>query len=112
MVIAMTPLELLISQREAQDKSFPLECLLRLYLKCPNPCYVNHMEGFKLLVRWLSPITMPSPNTFAAIPSSLFISYEINQIAIILGTHPKVIWWTIYGLSTSKSVLLSTTYTT
>ena len=82
-----------IEKRKLEATLFPLRELLLLYYKAPHSSvYNNYMDGFKELYSWLSPIAIP---TKAAQYSTLFASYEIQEIAKIVGCHPAIIQATL-----------------
>ena len=72
-------------------QGFPLKNLLQIYLQAPICCYVDYMEGFKLLTNWLSPITYIGIDTPQKIPSPL-ISYETQRISVILEIDAIIIF--------------------
>jgi hypothetical protein len=83
----MDSLQQLINSR----KSFPLSALLTLYIRAnKQDVYCDFMQGFLLLRDWLSPIA-PSSYQIKSIPS-VFISYEIQELAKHLNTHPSIIF--------------------
>lgn len=74
-------------------KPFPLRALLTIYLNASKKdLYIDYFAGFKLLVRWLGPIEIPT----LVVPSypAVCISYEVDRIATILGVHPNLIFHT------------------
>lgn len=71
---------------------FPLDAFLALYNKAHSECYVNYMEGAKLLNAWLSPIL--SPPTYEvdiACKYPTINSYDIQRLGIILGVKQSII---------------------
>lgn len=65
----------------------PLSTIVAIYNKAHIHCYIEYMEGFKLLVSYLTsggkvPIAYPEDRKFR-IPA-LFTSYALQQIAKIL----------------------------
>ena len=88
-----TRLSGLRKQHEANSKPFPLSHLLYLY-EIGNPCdlYINNMEGFSLLVKWLSPIDAPLEQHGSQRIPRLSHSYELNRIAEILEIHPAKLY--------------------
>lgn len=89
-------LERLSAQFAVRNKPFPLKSLLELYIKneriadSTSSLYCGYFEGFRWLVDWLKPIEIPTA-PFPPVPDIL-ISYEIAQIAIIVGTSNETIW--------------------
>ena len=73
-------------------KPFPLLSLLTLYSKSPHSLYIDHFEGFKLLVDWLSPIEIPSVQEFK-IPLP-FHTYTVQEVAKILNCSQCVVYKT------------------
>lgn len=76
-----------------EDKTpFPLWALLVIYEKANQECYINYMEGFKLLVNWLSPIAYPNhrdSDYYAA--SNILRSYESRELSRILNIPEDVL---------------------
>ena len=83
-----------------QTNPTPLTTLLWLYENARYAdVYCNYMEGFRLLVKWLSPIEIPPFKGSYKIPR-LHGSYELNAIAEILNIHPAHLYqeytkWTL-----------------
>jgi len=91
-------IERLLAARELSKKEFPLAALLSLYLTAPTTLYLNHFEGFKLLVKWLGPVEKSKLQPIT-IPKA-FSTYECQEIGTILGEHPSVIYQELYKLWT------------
>ena len=80
------------STKSASKLSTPLATYLKLYGKAGldrvsgGSCYVNYMQGAKLLLTWLSPISIPEIDK-ALLPKkvpSWFHHYELQQISALL----------------------------
>ena len=69
---------------------FPLKRFLQLYTRAPTLLYLNHFEGLKLLLRWLSPIS-PSEKQSISLPIYL-ITYEMQEIAKHTGNSVSQIY--------------------
>lgn len=70
----------------------PIQVLFYLYENAAySDVYINHMEGFRLLIEWLRPVEVPCNNSIEKIPR-LHGSYEINEIAAILDLHPSIVY--------------------
>ena len=69
---------------------FPLKNLLELYSRSARILYLNHFEGLKLLIAWLSPIS-PSTKPHISIPTYL-ITYEMQEIARHTGNSVSQIY--------------------
>lgn len=79
---------------QLRSKPFPLKSLLILYVKSDDTTsrlYRDYHTGFKVLHTWLSPIELPDPANFSEIPR-VFNNWELNELADIVGTVPKVIY--------------------
>jgi len=67
----------------------PLPVLLELYNKSSHDCYIDYMEGFKLLLDWLCPtaeqLYIPSYPSIKNVPA-LFGGYETSAVATMLST--------------------------
>lgn len=95
-----TRLEELKKRFAEQRKPFPLSHLLYLYeISRSQDTYINYMEGFRLLAEWLAPIELPSSHSTIY---KLQNSYELQQIAVILNTHPGIIQ---NGYQTTTAIL-------
>lgn len=69
---------------EIKSKPFPAWALFILYIKShPEDTYCNHFNGLHLLIEWLGPIELSQLSE--PLPP-LHTSYELQQIAVILGT--------------------------
>jgi len=77
-------------------KEFPLPALLSLYLASPNELALNHFEGFRLLAKWLGPIERSKLEP-QKVPRC-FSTYECQELGVILGEHPSVIYQELYLL--------------
>lgn len=73
--------------------STPLEVYVRLYNKCSTltsqglegSCFVNYMEGAKLLYKWLSPIEINRSIVFKASRTpDLMSSYSVGALASVI----------------------------
>ena len=62
----------------------PLACYLYIYNHSFSECYVNYMEGAKILAKYLAPIDIPIATT--TIPN-IFVSYELVELARVLLPH-------------------------
>ena len=89
-------LETFLAAQKLKQQKFPLGSLLTLYSRSPSSLYLNHLEGFKLLVNWLGPVEKSKLQP-VEIPV-YFCTYEINCLAEILGEHPSVIYQELYQL--------------
>lgn len=69
------------SDKETRDIRFPLWALLYIYEKSHRQCYIDYMQGFKLLVNWLTPIAWHHTDTKYPF---LIGGYDAQQIANIL----------------------------
>lgn len=78
----LTPLE----QLKLSRTPFPLETFIDMYIAYRRTCYVNYMEGTKLLYKWLSPISKPPTENIPSY-SKLLGGYETQQLAIILAAN-------------------------
>jgi hypothetical protein len=89
--------------RALKDKPFPVEALLTLYCNArTKDVYCGYMEGFSLLVSWLSPITI-SPELIRKGYLPRYLSnYEINQLSDILGTNPLTIYYILNKIFEAK----------
>lgn len=98
----------LLASRAASSKPFPLRELLCLYRNNYSILYPNYMEGFRLFVRWLAPIAIPSYPKFKV--PDLCLSYSMVEIAAILGTSPSTIYLTLmdmeHGPEIKESIIL------
>jgi len=79
------------------DSCFPLSALIALYACCGldnkvNPLYLDHFEGFKLLVDWLQPIAIQPAHQVPAVPG-VFVTYEIQEIAKIFNCDYRIIYY-------------------
>jgi len=77
--------------RDSRDKDsiatqFPLWAVLSIYSKAEHDCYINYMEGFKLLAEWLYPICPPN---IEDIYSNILDNYVTNEISHILNISRK-----------------------
>jgi len=79
-----------------QTPKFPLWALLTIYAKAERECYINYMAGFKALTSWLGPIDIPTKYSSRSCPDML-ITYEIQEIAVILGCNPCDVLYTLYN---------------
>lgn len=75
---------------ELKASQFPLRYFLILYTRAPRTLYLNHFEGLKLLLRWLSPIS-PSEKQSISLPIYL-ITYEMQEIAKHTGNSVSQIY--------------------
>ena len=75
---------------ELKASQFPLRYFLILYTRAPMTLYLNHFEGLKLLLRWLSPIS-PSEKQSISLPIYL-ITYEMQEIAKHTGNSVSQIY--------------------
>lgn len=77
------------SKKRLQENKFPLKSLLILYMR-GNKCdlYCDYFQGFKALVKWLSPIDIPQTNAKLFLP---LYNYEQQEIARILNCDPAII---------------------
>jgi len=78
------------AQEEAKRRAFPITNLLQLYAISSRSLYLNHMEGLRLLIAWLSPIS-PSEKPSIYIPTYL-LTYEMQEIAKLTGNHISQIY--------------------
>lgn len=69
---------------------YPIKSLLIIYSKQSKILYLNYFELFKDLIVWIGPIG-DSTKPIKSIPHYL-LSYEINQLAVILKQHPSQIY--------------------
>lgn len=75
----------------------PIQILLAIYCNCPaSLLYLNHMAGFRSLVAWLGTIR-PAVGQQKPVPQVL-MTYEVQEIAKILGTTREEVWWEIAKL--------------
>ena len=73
-----------------KEEVFPISSILALYeVSSYSQTYYNYFEGFKLLASWLSPLDIPKEEELQFLNTNLLGSYDINEIAKILGTHPQ-----------------------
>lgn len=94
-------------QRELQRKPFPVEYLLILYIHSHRrDTYINHFEGFKLLLDWLSPIQLTGHSE--PIPS-LYRTYELQELSKHLGTTQENL---NHGYQTALTILQLSPYIT
>ena len=76
------------------QKGFPIRSLVILYCNAhPKDVYINWMEGFKLLLAYLAPIELGNKTEYYRVPE-IFVTYEVQQLAILLGCH----WTKIYKI--------------
>lgn len=88
-------LQRLAQLKEAQNTSIksdskeatPLWVFLHLYNKARSECYVDRMEGAKILYEWLSPLDIPEYPTVRHAPSSFIIGYELTELAKIVSGY-------------------------
>lgn len=88
-----TTVEKLAALKEKLDTSivssdttpFPLAAFLLLYTKAHEECYIEYMEGARILYKWLGPIDIPPDmwNNKVRAPK-LLRSYETRELAKIL----------------------------
>ena len=81
------------------ESKFPLWAILVLYeTSSREDTYIDYMDGFKLLVSWLAPFDIPSNYSIEGIPK-IIGSYEMNEVASIIGVHPSIIYqaWVDYS---------------
>lgn len=73
-----------------QSTEFPLDALLRLYVTGRKKLYLNYMEDFILLVKWIGPTEHPQDNT---LPKLQWYqqNYEVDRIAAILSIRPELV---------------------
>ncbi len=81
-----------IKTKEAALIPTPLSVFLSIYnqagldKRLGGSCYTNYMQGAKLLIDWLSPISIPDIDT-KLLPKHMpnwFHAYEIQQLAMLL----------------------------
>jgi hypothetical protein len=76
---------------EEETRKFPFYALLLLYDRAySKDLYINYMEGFKLLVDFLSPIEVPPmeecKNTMVP---KLYHNYDAHEIERVVGCNSK-----------------------
>ena len=85
----LSALDRIKANRLAVNTPSPLSLFLSIYSKAEHECYINYMEGAKILAAWLGNITLPvdtypeilNPNF--SVPSLLY-GYESQQLAAII----------------------------
>ena len=80
-----------IKDKETEHTLFPMRALLMIYEKANYQCYIDYMEGFKLLSAWLSPIAYPSSINIDYYKSNIMYGYEVQEIAKILNASQAII---------------------
>ena len=95
--MSQTPaLQALLERKRLERQEFPLASLLRFYLASPRLLYIERFSALRLLVQWLGPI---SKSKYAPIElPTCFLTYECQEIGVILGEHPTVIYQELYSL--------------
>jgi len=82
-----------MARRTAINTSSPLSLYLTIYSKATHECYINHMEGAKILKDWLGKIDLPTErypkilNPGFKVPR-LLEGHESYELAKILVTQP------------------------
>lgn len=76
---------------------FPLEQILKFYLKNSTRLYVNYFKEFKLISEFLGPFSIPENIKIIDIPSIL-VSYELQELSAILHVHPSILFQIIQGI--------------
>lgn len=95
-----------IISTEDRFTKFPLEALLIIYSKAYHACYIDYMEGFKLLRYWLSPIVSAIHHDEAlANNNPLLVSYEVGKIARILDIDESLVLHTLIKISRELKTL-------
>ena len=80
---------------------FPLKELLILYFNARSAdVYCDYFAGFKLLIAWLGPIAIPVRAELPEIPRC-FHSYEVQEIAKLLGCDQRIIYATCQEIYSS-----------
>lgn len=78
------------------EKLFPLESLLQIYIRAQTgkySLYVDHFYGLKLLLAWLGPLSVP---TIKSCQVYWFeSSYETQRIAELCGTTEYIVLYTL-----------------
>ena len=87
-----TPLESLKLKLADRAVPTPLWVPLYIYSKATKECYIEYMEGFKLLIDWLGEIEYPELSSLDkkfSIPS-IFRTYDLQEIAKILSKRSRI----------------------
>lgn len=90
--------ERLARLKESSNKSMtsedrtptPLWAFIKIYEKASHTCYINYMEGAKLLAKYLAPIETPELDESYIVPD-LLSSYETQELAKILNINQDII---------------------
>lgn len=119
----MTLAERLAQLRESTNTSMvsnnlsptSLSTYLAIYNKAKNEgdCYINYMEGAKILYKYLSPIEIPviPDNLLPTYIPRLFHGYEVQQLAMILApreAHNDLHNWIAYFTIVEKTIVYLT----
>lgn len=80
------------------SEGFPLETLLRFYLKHTRRLYINYFEEFKLICDFLAPVSSPR-NLYPNSDLNIFVSYETQEIARILRMEPTVLIQVLFRIT-------------
>lgn len=85
-------LDRLKEDMEAEVRPFPLWALLTIYCKAEQECYVNYMEGFIALAKWLGPVEHSIIDIdYDKLPLS---NYEMQRMATILNMPENFVVYT------------------
>lgn len=71
-----------IQKSELADTITPLKTYLTIYNKAQHECYINYMEGAKILAEWLGPLELVK---YSKIPR-IHRSYETQELGKILSS--------------------------
>ena len=65
---------------ELATTSSPLSLYLAIYSKANHECYINYMEGAKLLLNWLAPAGTPLDYQVELYPAIEDTSYKVPRL--------------------------------
>ena len=72
---------------DCKQTPFPLEALLAIYYKSvtKETYWAERVNGFKLLSKWLAPITYASKGTLNLAPIVIFSPHELGEMEYYVG---------------------------
>ena len=81
---------LLLRKQKQSEPLSNLKVLMSLYeVSNLGDTYVNYLAGMRYIYEWLRPFELPSEDSLFYLRTNLLGSYDINEIAKLVGVHPQ-----------------------